>query len=349
MLQTTYCRYDLLFKQVAITSRERMTHKETYFIKVWDSAAPNCFGVGECAIFRGLSADDVSDYEQRLHNLCLNINKGLTSDISQFSSLKFGLETAIADLENGGRRIIFPSKWSQGEGAISINGLVWMGTIAEMQQRVEEKLHQGFRCIKFKIGGQDFDREVEMLSGVRDRFSPEELEIRLDANGAFSPENALKRLEILAKYDIHSLEQPIRAHQWNEMAEICRFSAIPIALDEELIGCTPCEQKLALLQKIKPQYIILKPSLCGGISGAKEWIDMAKELGIGWWVTSALESNVGLNALAQWVSILDTSMPQGLGTGNLYSNNIPSPIHQVESVLRYDTDSSWDLSLLRWK
>lgn len=346
MLRAEWARYTLRFRFTAITSRESMSEKLTYFVRVYDTDCPERVGVGECALFRGLSADDTPDYEAVLARACRNICRFPDAVTEGYSSIRFGLETALADLESGGEMKPFPGRWADGGSEITINGLVWMGSRDEMHRRIEEKLRAGFRCVKLKIGGIDFDREVELLAGIRDRFNPGQLELRLDANGAFTPENALARLDTLAKFGIHSIEQPIKPRQWETMHRICRQSPINIALDEELIGLTDPNEMARMLDAISPRYIILKPALCGGFSGADRWIELAAERGIGWWATSALESNVGLNAIAQWVSQKNPAMPQGLGTGALYHNNIPSPLRQERDVLLSDVHGVWDLSVL---
>ena len=342
MLLAKYTKYNLLFRNPAITSRATMLEKETYFIKIWDEVNPNIYGIGECAIFRGLSADDDVNYEAHLKRICDNINQISPKEIEQ-SSIRFGVETALNDLVNNGQRIIFNSNWLDGYNPIPINGLVWMGNQSEMLNRIIEKIEAGFSCIKLKIGGIDFNKEIKLLRFIRGNFSADDLQIRLDANGAFAPENALEYLDKLSKYSIHSIEQPIKQGQWSAMAEICQKSPIPIALDEELIGINEFSLKDKMLSTIKPHYIILKPSLCGGFLGSNEWIELANKHSIGWWITSALESNIGLNAIAQWVATLNTKMPQGLGTGNLYINNIPSPICQIDDVLTYDKNLSWQI------
>lgn len=351
MLKAAFSPYELVFKEVAVTSRESMLTKRTYFVRLWDESAPEVYGIGECGLFRGLSCDDRPDYENVLSNACRNINElsasGLDS-LCEYPSIVFGLETAQLDLQNSGRRQIFDSAWSRGEDAISINGLVWMGDKSTMLRRVEEKLSSGFRCLKFKIGGIDFNDELEMIRSVRSRFSVNELEIRLDVNGGFSPAEALSKLECLSRYEIHSIEQPIKPRQWKEMAEICRNSPIPIALDEELIGINRSADMEKMIDAIRPAYIILKPSLCGGFSGSNRWINVANACSVGWWATSALESNVGLNAIAQWVSTKDISMPQGLGTGLLYTNNVTSPIVQTDQNLRYDLSRKWEMPEFKW-
>ena len=342
MLLAKYQKYNLQFRNPAITSRATMLEKETYFIKIWDETNPNIYGIGECAIFRGLSADDDVNYEAHLKRICDNINQISPKEIEQ-SSIRFGVETALNDLANNGQRIIFNSNWLDGYNPIPINGLVWMGNQSEMLNRIIEKIEAGFSCIKLKIGGIDFNKEIKLLRFIRGNFSADDLQIRLDANGAFAPENALEYLDKLSKYSIHSIEQPIKQGQWSAMAEICQKSPIHIALDEELIGINEFSLKGKMLSTIKPHYIILKPSLCGGFLGSNEWIELANKHSIGWWITSALESNIGLNAIAQWVATLNTKMPQGLGTGNLYINNIPSPICQIDDVLTYDKNLSWQI------
>ena len=348
-MRAAYAPYKLRFLSPAVTSRSVMLDKDAYLIKVWDESDPGCYGVGECALFRGLGADDRPDYEARVAQLCREVNSGVpVSDLSDWGSILFGWETAVNDLRNGGRRIPFPSGFAQGKEEIVINGLVWMGSAEEMAGRIRTKLDAGFRCVKLKIGGISFDRELELLDFIRRRFAPRDLELRLDANGAFTPVNAMARLEALARYDIHSIEQPIRQGQYEAMADLCRRSPIDIALDEELIGLVSTVDKTRMLDEVKPRYIILKPSLCGGFQSADEWIRMAADRGIGWWATSALESNIGLNAIAQWVSGYHPAMPQGLGTGMLYANNVESPLRQERDVLLSDPSGSWRMPELNW-
>ena len=309
-----------------------MRVKETYYVKVWDTSNPSRAGIGECALFRGLSADDIPDYEQQLAQVCRYIHAINVADIP-YSSMRFGLESALSQLNTV--QTTYPEP-------ITINGLIWMGTAEEMTARVKEKIDSGFRCLKLKIGGIDWNRELDIIKAIREQFTPEQLELRLDANEAFTPEVAHQRLETLASYKIHSIEQPIKRGQLHDLAQLCKASPIPIALDEELIGVTPTALKQKLLATAKPQYIILKPSLCGGFNEADEWIEIAQSLGIGWWATSALESNVGLDAIARWVSKYNPSMPQGLGTGQLYRNNVPSPLVINGEKLGYDSSAKWD-------
>lgn len=339
-----WCRHDLRFLAPAVTSRQVMLTKETYFLRLTDLRS-GAQAIGECALFRGLSAEDTPGYADSLAALCDCIN-GAAELPALSSSLLFGLESALLQLANGGGGVAYDTPWTRGEDAIAINGLVWMGTEDEMRTRIARKLDDGFRCVKLKIGGIDFDAELGLLRAIRRRFPADVLELRLDANGAFTPENALERLHALSRFGIHSLEQPVRAGQWEAMARICRESPIPIALDEELIGVSDAHRRRSMLDEIAPQYIILKPSLCGGIDGAKRWIADASDRGIGWWITSALESNVGLNVIAQFASTYALTMPQGLGTGALYSNNIPSPLYMRGDTLMSDPARGWDYSVL---
>lgn len=348
MIKAAYCKYNLIFHKQAITSREVMTSKETYFVRIWDDINPDLYGIGECAIFQGLSAESSFDYEAILANACHNINQYRYSDYKQYSSICFGIETALNDLKNGGKRIIFHSDWCRGEKDIVINGLIWMGSFEQMYNRIIEKISSGFHCLKLKIGGIDFEKEIELIKYIRSNFSPKELELRLDANGAFTHIDALFKLDQLAQYSIHSIEQPIKTKQWEALSDICKRSPIPIALDEELIGVNNLYQKEILLQQIMPHFIILKPALCGGFSGADEWITLADNYKIQWWATSALESNIGLNAIAQWISTKRTKLPQGLGTGQLYNNNFDSPLIQERDVLHYNPILQWDIPELNW-
>lgn len=345
MLRAEWCKYRLDFKFLAKTSRESMLYKDTYFVRLYDESSPEICGIGECGLFRGLSADDVADYEDILSSVCRNPQ----GKLPPMSSIVMGFETAARDLAGGGRRVIYASDWLDGSRGIEINGLIWMGDKRLMLERVREKIEAGFTVLKLKIGGIDFDEELDILAHIRRQFSPSDLTIRLDANGSFSVGNALDRLDRLSRYAIHSIEQPIKAGQIADMARICRRSPIDIALDEELIGVTPDDRKLALLSEIRPRYIILKPTLCGGFAEADKWISAAGGLGIGWWATSALESNIGLNAIAQWLAAKDSALPQGLGTGALYHNNIPSPIEQCGSQLFYNPAKCWQMPDLPWR
>jgi L-alanine-DL-glutamate epimerase and related enzymes of enolase superfamily len=346
MLNAQYIKYLLRFKFPAGTSRGTLTHKETWFLKVWDDAAPDKFGLGECALFRGLSMDDKPEYEKILQECCSRINDTtfLSEELTQWPSIRFGLETALLDLKLGGERILFPSLFTQGEVGIPINGLIWMGPADFVTQQIAEKLNQGYRCLKMKIGAMQQETELAILRKIRKEFSPETLEIRLDANGAYEPSQALAVLNQFSSFSIHSVEQPIKPGNIRAMAALCQQSPIPVAVDEELIGINTQSRKQSLLTDIKPHYIILKPALTGSFTGALEWITEAEKLGIGWWITSALESNIGLNAIAQWTYSLNISVTQGLGTGSLYTNNIPSPLFIRNQELRYHPGQTWNLS-----
>lgn len=343
MLCADYIPYTLQFKEQARTSRSVMHTHRVWYIRVWDESNPEVFGIGECAPLEGLSPECNQYYEKILARACQTINNIDVKILQGWSSIRFGVETALADLKHGGIRRIFDTPWSDGVGSITINGLVWMGSEDEMLARINDKLSAGFHCIKLKIGGIDFEGELRLLQHIREAFGPDMLEIRLDANCAFSAYEAIERLERLAAYSIHSIEQPIARRLWADMARLCRESPIPIALDEELIGVSERTRQCRLLDEIRPAYIILKPTLCGGLTGARQWVELASERGIGWWLTSALESNIGLNAIAQLAADLKVSMPQGLGTGALYTNNIPSPLTLCGDELSYNIHSHWDL------
>ena len=344
-MKVRYINYNLNFKFPAGTSRGVLHSKYSAFLILEENGVT---GIGECSTIPGLSIDPENGYEQKLRELCdaLNYNKHPENvDLSLFPSIAFGLETALLDLKTGGKRQLFDTDFSKGTAGILINGLVWMGDKAFMQKQISEKIADGYRCIKLKVGALDFETELEIIADIRAQFSESEIEIRLDANGGFSADDALLKLEKLAKFQIHSIEQPIKQGQLDKMAEICQKSSIPIVLDEELIGIKPTEKE-ALIEKIKPAYIILKPSLLGGFKASEEWIQQAERHNVKWWITSALESNIGLNAIAQWTSSLGSELPQGLGTGQLYHNNIPSPLEIRNAMLFYEKDNEWDLSLL---
>ena len=319
----------LHFKQPAGTSRGVYTTRKIWLIHLSDGQHT---GVGECAPLPDLSCDALldSEYASILNKICKDFCQSGDIDydfLRDYPSMLFGLETALLNLQNGDR--LFDTAFTRGEVGIPINGLVWMGNHDEMLQRLEEKLEKGFRCVKLKIGAIDFEQELDLIKRIRDRFSFHEVELRLDANGAFPYSETLYKLELLSQYAIHSIEQPIKAGQWAYMAELCRESPLPIALDEELIGINDPAMKRHMLNIIKPRYIILKPSLHGGMAGCREWIETARDLGIGFWITSALESNIGLNAIAQFASSIygdHITMPQGLGTGQLFTDNIPMPL-----------------------
>ena len=322
----------LHFKQPAGTSRGVYTTRKSYYLTITDDNRSSIKGVGECATLPDLSCDAVPEYFKILNDVCRMVEQtgNIPYDILRpYPSILFGLETAFAQLDANGSTCLYDTPFGRGEEGITINGLVWMGTFDEMYSRLETKLKAGFHCVKLKIGAINFDKELDLIKHIREAFDKNTIELRVDANGGFSPDNAMERLEALAKYDIHSIEQPIKQHQWGEMARLCKETPLPIALDEELIGVNVKSMKEYLLETIRPQYIILKPSLHGGMYGCTEWIQMAKERGINSWITSALESNVGLNAIAHYCAKTygpSVSMPQGLGTGQLFTDNIDMPL-----------------------
>ncbi|MCK0178514.1 o-succinylbenzoate synthase [Flavobacteriaceae bacterium S0862] len=344
-MKASYKKYILDFKQPSGTSRGVLTQKETWFIVLKKDSKT---GIGECGIFRGLSVDDTPNYEEILKWTCLNIHLGLNvllDELVEFPSIQFGLEVAFRSLENDDEFTLFPSTFTRGEDAIPINGLVWMGDKAFMSQQIKDKIQKGFKCIKLKIGAIDFKTEFELLKSIRKEFNVNDIELRVDANGAFLPETALDKLKQLSELELHSIEQPIKQGQFVEMARLCENTPLPIALDEELIGVFSITKKQELLQTINPQYIILKPSLVGGYKGSEEWMALAKEQHIGWWITSALESNIGLNAIAQWTYSLNTKMYQGLGTGGLFTNNFDSPLMVKNGTLQYEQNRHWNVNL----
>ena len=322
-----------------------MTQKETWFLLLGKNGKK---GIGECGILRSLSYDDRPGYEEKLKWVCNNIHLGpdlLWEELREFPSIQFGVEMAFRSLEAEDPFLLFPSEFTRGNASIPINGLVWMGEEQFMKDQIIQKIEQGFRCIKLKIGAIDFETEMDLLKFIRKEFSSEEIEIRVDANGAFKPSEAMEKLKRLSELELHSIEQPIKQGQLQEMALLCEKSPLPVALDEELIGITNVTEKEKLLQTVQPQYLIFKPSLIGGFKGTEEWIELAREQHTGWWITSALESNVGLNAIAQHTSTLNNNMPQGLGTGGLYTNNFEAPLEVKEGKLWYRTGKDWKFNL----
>ena len=341
----TYHKYILNFKQASGTSRGVLKTKETWFLIINTN---NKQGVGECGIFRGLSVDDRPDYEEKLQWVCNNIKLGLNDlldELVEFPSIQFGVEMAFTSLESQNTFDLFPSEFTNGKDSISINGLIWMGTETFMKQQIKDKIEAGFNCIKMKIGAIDFQTEINLLKSIRKEFSSKDIELRVDANGAFLPLEALEKLKILSDFDLHSIEQPIKQGQIEEMSKLCEKTPLPIALDEELIGIFSASKKQELLQAINPQYIILKPSLVGGFKGSDTWINLAKKQHIGWWITSALESNIGLNAIAQYTYMKQSSLPQGLGTGSLFTNNFNSPLQEKNGTLQYNKSKQWKFNL----
>ena len=345
-MKATFQKYILNFKRPSGTSRGVMTEKETWFLFIEKDGKK---GVGECGILRGLSYDDRLDYSDKLQWVCNHIHLGksvLWEQLKEWPSIQFGVEQAFISLESEDPMLLFPSAFTKGKESIPINGLVWMGTPEFMKEQIDEKLQEGFQCIKLKIGAIDFEEELRLIGYIREHFPVEKVEIRVDVNGGFDKSNALDKINQLSELKLHSIEQPIKKKQYDSMADLCKNTSLPIALDEELIGVINYNNKENLLQKIRPQYIILKPSLVGGFKGAEEWIEIADKLNIGWWITSALESNVGLNAIAQWTFTLNNSIPQGLGTGTLYTNNIESPLVVKNGHLWYDDHLNWRIESL---
>lgn len=340
------CKIDIIprllhFKQPAGTSRGVYTTRKVWYLHLTSPDYPGRTGIGECAPLPVLSCDDLPDYEDILVKACRRLEDcGGDLDVESlrnYPSILFGLETAVRHFRIGSWAL-YDTAFSRGKAGVPINGLIWMGDFDRMLTRIEEKMAAGFRCIKLKIGAINFDEELALLRHIRAHFSSKEIELRVDANGAFSPVDVMEKLKRLSELDLHSIEQPIRAGQWEEMARLASDSPLPIALDEELIGCNTPEGKRNLLSAVNPQYIVLKPSLHGGICGGNEWIAEAEKRHIGWWITSALESNIGLNAIAQWCATFDNPLPQGLGTGQLFTDNVEMPLEVRKDCLWFCND-----------
>lgn len=345
MLKATYTKYTLNLTEERGTSRGWLQTKDSWFIKIWKEDQPNEIGIGECSYLPGLNPEKIENYEAKVAEVCEKINEHpfwLDNGLTEFPSIHFGLETALLDLEKKGNKILFETAFSSSQKSIPINGLIWMGSFENMMEQVDEKIASGFRCIKLKIGAIDFEKELHILKSIREKSA--DIELRVDANGAFSPAEALEKLKRLSEYNLHSIEQPIKQGLPATMNQLCKESPLPIALDEELIGKFTREEKAKTLDEINPPYIILKPSLIGGIKGSKQWIELAEERSINWWITSALESNIGLNAISQFVATTGNIMFQGLGTGKLYTNNIDSPLQVVGDEIHYKKELNWDLS-----
>ena len=343
-MKASFFPYRLEFKLASGTSRGILKTKETWFIKIEDEHAT---GFGECGMFRWLSCDDRPDFESKLKWVCHHIDLGLEQlliELIDFPSIQFGLEMAFLDLLSDSSNVLFPSKFTSGKGSIPINGLIWMGDEQFMKSQIRSKIDAGFDCLKIKIGAIDFDTELSLIKAIRKEYDVETIELRVDANGAFSPLEAMEKLKRLSDFNLHSIEQPIRQGQYNAMAELCAHAPLPIALDEELIGIHDVTKRGLLLQTINPQYIILKPTLIGGFSGSQSWIDIAEKQSVDWWITSALESNIGLNAIAQWTYQLNVNRPQGLGTGALYTNNIEAPLKIDNGRLIYAPSVKWTIN-----
>ena len=340
-MKASYKKYELQFKQPAGTSRGVYKSRLVWFLFLEEDGIT---GIGECSPLPGLSIESPEQVEVLLAEICADPKKYIQQEdlLTEISSVRFAFETALIDLRNGGKRILFDSKFSRGEQGIPINGLIWMGELEFMKQQVQEKLDAGFHCIKLKIGAVDFQEELSLLKAIRNKFSNDDVTLRVDANGAFRLDEASSKLKELAKLGIHSIEQPIAAAQWGEMAQLCKDTVLPIALDEELIGINSIPEKKKMLDAIHPHYLVLKPSLHGGLSGCDEWIQLAEERNIRWWITSYLESNLGLNAIAQWCFMKNVRMHQGLGTGQLFTNNISSPLEIRGEELWFDMCKNFD-------
>lgn len=344
-MKATFQKYILNFKQASGTSRGILRTKETFFLFISNESSE---GVGECGLFRGLSIDDKPEYEEKLQWLCDNIHlekETLLTELIEFPSIQFGLEQALLSLKSTNKFELFSSEFTKGNASIPINGLIWMGSEKFMHQQIKEKLESGFTTIKMKIGAIDFDTELSLLKSIRKEYNANEIELRVDANGAFKSSEALEKLKRLSDYKLHSIEQPIKQGQWQEMARLCEDTPLPIALDEELIGIFDVTKKEELLLTVKPQFIILKPSLVGGFIGSNEWIALSEKQSIDYWITSALESNIGLNAIAQYTYDLGVIMPQGLGTGSLFTNNFECPLEVTKGALHYNTSKNWKFNL----
>lgn len=341
-MKASYFKHTLKFKRPSGTSRGVLKTKESWFIKI---ETEDKFGIGECGLLKGLSIDPLEKFEDALKWTCDHIHLGLENlydELRDYPSIQFGLEMAFQSFASADPYLLYPSEFTDGKQGMVINGLIWMGEKSFMKTQIQDKIQQGFSCIKLKIGAIDFEAELELLKYIRSEFSASDIEIRVDANGAFAIDDALDKLKRLSDYELHSIEQPIAKGQWDQMAELCKQTPLPIALDEELIGLKDVTNKQEALLTIKPHYIILKPSLIGGFQGTKEWIDLANQNNINWWMTSALESNIGLNAIAQFTFVQDSNMPQGLGTGGLYTNNIESPLTIVGEKIMYKPNLKWE-------
>ena len=337
MLKATCKKHVLNFCKPAGTSRGYLSHKISWIISLFDPRNPHIAGTGECSLISGLSPDPEKELEDMLNRVCANPEKFLTSsdpELNRFPSLRFGLEMAWMDLNGGGKKLLFSSEFTEGKAGIPINGLIWMDSKENMLTQIRARIAEGFRCIKMKIGALDFQEELDLLSKVRNEFPANEMMIRVDANGAFRPEEAPEKLRRLSELELHSIEQPIKAGNWEMMAALCEKSPVPVALDEELFYAGADENKSRLLDLIKPKYLVLKPSMLGGFAKSSEWIKEAEARKTDWWVTSALESNIGLNALAQWTFTLNNPVHHGLGTGKLFRNNFPSSLAIENGILK---------------
>ena len=349
MLRASWIERTLTPKFELGTSKGAITARTVWYLIVWHGERPEIQGIGEAALFPGHSKEFPADVKTKLLELCLdtsNWKQRLNDDLVDVPSVRFAVEQCLKDLEASGSKILYPSAFTLGKQGIAINGLVWMGDKITMKQRIREQIASGFTTVKMKIGAIGIEDELELLKTVRAEFSAKDITLRVDANGAFNARNAMDVLQRLADLQVESIEQPVAPGLYEVMAELCERSPIPIALDEDLIGLNTRDAKLDLLANVKPQHVVIKPSLVGGWTAAEEWIALAKARNIGWWITSALESNIGLNAVAQWTATLDTRVAQGLGTGSVYADNIPSPLLAAKGELRYRPEVDWDLSRL---
>lgn len=340
MRKASFLKHTLIFKSPGGTSRGVLRTKPAWIVKLEEDGRA---GFGEVSLLPKLSIDDRSDLEETLKNTLLNWEKGQINSLEEWPSIRFAMEVAELSLQSDDPFVLFPSDFTQKQKGIEINGLVWMGTKAEMKARIREKLDQGYHCIKLKIGAINFDEEIELLQSIREEYLAEEIELRVDANGAFTPEDALEKLKRLSEFDLHSIEQPIKQKQWEEMAALCDKTPLDIALDEELIGITSVAEMERMLEIIQPQAIVIKPGLVGGLQMTGQWIKTAEKNKAYWWITSALESNIGLNAIAQFTATFQSELPQGLGTGQLYTNNIQSPLCIQRQHLHYVNGLDWKL------
>lgn len=358
-LKADFCKHTLNFTFDAGTSRGVLRDRDSYFIRIKDEDKPEIFGIGEASPLKGLSIDFREDIASKIHQVTTEIENKVrniqqlehfiySSQLDNWPSIRFALEVALKDLRNGGQRMIYSNAFYHQEAPILMNGLIWMGSEEFMAGQIEKKLREGFSTVKMKIGAIDFETEYKLLRAMRDSFSSADLTLRVDANGAFTPEKVPEILDKLSKLEIHSIEQPIKAGQWSQMAALCQSSPVPIALDEEIIGIKPGKRK-EMLETIRPQFLIFKPTLLGGLKATEDWINLCIQMNIDWWMTSALESNIGLNAIAQFTAETANKLPQGLGTGQLYHNNIPSPLRVRNGQIFYTKDNDWDFSQLSFR
>ncbi|MBP6392629.1 MAG: o-succinylbenzoate synthase [Flavobacteriales bacterium] len=350
MLRARWIEHTLRPRFELGTSKGPITARTVWYLIVWHRDRPEVQGFGEAALFPGHSKEFPADVRTKFLELCAdtsNWEQRLRTDLIDVPSVRFAVEQCLRDLEAGGSKMLFPSEFTLGRQVIPINGLVWMGDKATMKQRIREQIDGGYSTVKMKIGAIGIEDELTLLKNVRAEYKAADLTLRVDANGAFSAQQAPEVLKRLADLQVHSIEQPVAPGLYEVMTELCAAPPLPIALDEDLIGANTHDAKVDLLDNVRPQYIVIKPSLVGGWAAAQEWIDLAKARNIGWWITSALESSIGLNAIAQFTATLNVTLAQGLGTGKVYENNIPSPLLAEKGFLRYRPEAEWDLSTLQ--